>query len=368
MPNPANIGAPSNKPRLADFLDAAPVTEAAYKNNNGGTEIYPMAHAGIGRRDALSLAAAAALVRPATAAPILDRTARIIVGVPPGSGTDLCARMLAEQLRDRYAPQVVVENRPGASTRVGIEAVKAAAPDGTTMLVAPVPVMTLFPHVFPKTTRYDALSDFAPVTTLATVGYGWVVRADHPARTLQDFLAWAKARGGATFAPPVIGAPQHMMGLEVGRRADVRLTAVSYRGGAAAQQDLVAGQIDSFVGHMGDLAGLLKGGQTRLIAVSTAERMAAWPDAPTLTEAGFPGLPRDEAMGFYVPAQVPGPLLASLHQAAAGAVAAPAMREGLMRLEMTPMVMSQAAFIDRIRAEREAWAPIVRASGFSADD
>src|SRR5690242_16862680 len=115
---------------------------------------------GPGRRGALSFlaaSAAAALVRPLAVAESLplDRAARIVVGATPGAGTDLCARLLAEQLHGRYAPQVVVENRPGASTRLGIEAVKAAPADGATMLVAPVPVMTLFPHVFPKTTRYD---------------------------------------------------------------------------------------------------------------------------------------------------------------------------------------------------------------------
>ena len=327
-----------------------------------------MVYPSVGRRGALTLLAATALVQPAVAAPAIAQGARIIVGVPPGSGTDICARLLAEHLRDRYAPQIVVENRPGASTRVGIEAVKAAAPDGATMLVAPVPVMTLFPHVFPKTTRYDALVDFAPVATLGTVAFGWVVRADHPARTLTDFLAWARAKGGATFAPSVIGSPQHMMGLEVARRAGVTLTPVSYRGGAAAQQDLIAGPIDSVISTMGDLAGLLKGGQTRLIAVSTAERLPGWREAPTFAEQGFPGLPVDEAMGLYLPARVPGPLVAALHSATAEAVATPAMRDALLRLEMVPMVLSQAAFVERIRAERDAWGPIVRASGFSADD
>jgi tripartite-type tricarboxylate transporter receptor subunit TctC len=290
------------------------------------------------------------------------------VGVPPGSGTDLCARLISEQLRDRYAPQIVVENRPGASSRLAIEAVKAAPADGATLLVAPVPVMTLFPHVFPKTTRYDALTDFAPVTTIATMPYGWVVKQDNPARTLTEFLATAKEKGGATFAPPVIGAPQHMIGLEVGRRAGVRLIPVSYRGGAAAQQDLIGGQIDSFIGHMGDLAGLLRGGQTRLIAVSTAERLPAWPNVPTFAEAGFAGLPQDEAMGVYVPIRTPAPTLATLHQLLVDAVATPAMREGLMRLEMAPMTMTSGTFVERVRAEREAWAPIVRAIGFSADE
>ncbi len=307
-----------------------------------------------------------AVAGAARAAPALDRQARIIVGSVPGGGTDLTARLLAEQLRGAYAPQVVVENRPGASTRLGIEAVKAAPPDGTTLLVGPVPTMTLFPHVFPKTTRYDALVDFIPVTPLGRVGYGWVVRADHPARDLAGFLAWAKAMGGANFAPPVLGAPQHMIGLAVARQAGVALTAVSYRGGAAALQDLLSGQLDSVISHMGDLTGLIAGGQIRLIAVTAT--LPAWPEVATLEALGFPGLPQDEAIGLYAPARVPAALVAALHAAAVAAVVGPAMRDGLLRIGLTAGSLPQAEFAERIRAEREAWGPIVRASGFSADD
>jgi tripartite-type tricarboxylate transporter receptor subunit TctC len=166
-----------------------------------------MTHAEIGRRGALSFATAAALIRPATAAPTLDRPARIIVGSAPGGGSDIVARLMAEQLRGTYAPQVVVENRPGASTRLGVDAVKTATPDGTTILQTPMPVMSLFPHVFPKSTRYDALVDFIPVATIGELPYGLVVRADHPARHLPDFIEWGRGRGSATFAPPVPGAP-----------------------------------------------------------------------------------------------------------------------------------------------------------------
>ena len=322
----------------------------------------------LGRRGVLGALTMAAGLPRADAATTLDRPARILVGSPPGGGTDLSARMLAEQLRDHYAPQVVVENKPGASTRLASEAVKAAAPDGLTLLVAPVPVMTLFPHVFPKTMRYDVAVDFTPVTTLGTVAYGWVVRMDHPARTLPEFLAWARGKGGATFAPPVIGAPQHMMALDIARRAKVGLTPVSYRGALLAQQDMIAGQIESVVAHMGDLAGLLQGRQTRLLAVSTPQRLPSWPDAETFAEAGFPGLPQDEAIGLFLPARVPAPLVEALFRATAEAVAAPAMQAGLTRLEYRPGTLPQAAFAERIRAEREAWGPIVQATGFTADD
>jgi tripartite-type tricarboxylate transporter receptor subunit TctC len=155
----------------------------------------------VGRRAALSLAATAAGARAVAANLALDRPARIVIGTPPGGGEDVLARLLVEALRDRYAPNVIVENRPGASNRVAVEAVKAAAPDGTTILQVPLPVMTLFPHIFPRTTRYDGAIDFVPVCTVATVTHGWVVRADHPAATLSAFLDWVRGQGGATFAP-----------------------------------------------------------------------------------------------------------------------------------------------------------------------
>lgn len=209
------------------------------------------------RRAAFALAAAPLVPAAATT---LDRTARIVIGLPPGGPYDTLARLLAEQLRGRWAPQVLVENRPGASVRLAVEAVKAALPDGTAVLLTPLPVMTLTPAAMPRTTRYDPLADFAPVATVGVTRFSWLVRADHPARDLPGFLAWARARGGATFAPPVVGAPQHLIGLAVSQRSGVPLTAVPYRGAAPALQDLLGGQIDSYVGVLGDGIPAARGG------------------------------------------------------------------------------------------------------------
>jgi tripartite-type tricarboxylate transporter receptor subunit TctC len=321
-----------------------------------------------GRRATLGLFATAALAAPAVAAPALDRTARILVGLPAGTGPDAVSRLLAEALRDRYAPQVVVENRPGASTRLAVEAVKAAAPDGATILQTPMPVLTLMPHVFPRTTRYDALADFAPVVTEGVVPYGWVVKADHPAQNLAEFLAWARAKGGGTFAPPVLGSAPHMIGLEVGRRAGVAMTAVSYRGDAPAQSDVLAGALDSVISTMAGLVGLLEAGRTRLLAVSSAARLPAWPAAPTLAEQGYGGLPVDEAFCLMLPARTPDALVAALHAAVAEAVATPAVAQGFARLALTPLVLGPAETAARIRAERETWGPVVQSVGFNADD
>jgi tripartite-type tricarboxylate transporter receptor subunit TctC len=322
----------------------------------------------VGRRGALALLGSAAAARWAAAAPALDYPARIVVGSAPGGGSDTVARLLAEQLRGGYAPQVTVENRPGASTRLGVDAVKTAAPDGATILHTPMPVMSLFPHVFPKTTRYDALVDFIPAATIGEIPYGWAVRADHPARDLRGFIEWARGRGGATFAPPVPGAPQHMLALTLAREAGINLTVVSYRGGMFAMQDLLGGRIDAFMSHMGDTAPTARAGQTRLLAVTSERRLPSMPEVGTFAEAGFPGLTADEAFCVLLPARTPAATVSALHRAVEAAVASAAVRDGLARLEMTPMVLSPAATAERIRMERERWGPIVRANGFSADD
>lgn len=321
------------------------------------------------RRALLGLAAAALPAMQARAATTIDRPARIVVGLPPGLGTDVLARLLAEELRGRYAPQVVVENRPGASVRLAVELVKAAPPDGTTMLMTPLPVMTLTPAAFPRTTRYDPIADFAPVATIGAVRFCWMVRPDHPARTLEDFLSWARARGGASFAPPVLGAPQHMIGLAVGRLSGTPLTAVSYRGSGPAMQDLLAGQIDAFIGITADGVPAARAGQVRLLAVSGTSRLASLPAVPTLAEAGFPGLPEDEGAGaVLLPAGASPGLVEALHQAVRTAVAAPALRDRLATAETMPLVLSPAELSARMRSEAAAYAELVRENGFKPEE
>ena len=320
------------------------------------------------RRGALALSAIGFLTRPALAATAIDRPAKIVIGLPPGAGTDVLARLLAEHLRGRYAPQVLVENRPGASVRLAAEAVKASAPDGATVLMTPLPVMTLTPNAFPKTTRYDPVADFSPVATIGVSRFCWLVRADHPAKTLPEFLAWAKAKGGASFAPPVLGAPQHMIGLAVSRLSGAPLTAVSYRGSGPAMHDLHAGQIDAFIAATGDGVPAARGGTLRMLAASGTQRLASMPEVPTLAEAGFPGLPEDEGTGaILLPAGAAPALVDALHRAVSEAVDAPALRDRLVTSEITPLVLSPAALAGRIRTERESYAQIVRANNFSPE-
>lgn len=321
------------------------------------------------RRRAVLMIGPIALSLPGGAAgQALQDTARIVVGAAPGGGADTLARLIAEPLAGRYAPQVLVINRPGASSRLAPEAVKAAAPDGATILLGPMPVLTLFPHVLPRTTRYDTLADFTPVTTVGEVAYGLVVAANHPARDLPDFLERARRQEGFTFAPPVLGAPQHMLGLTLARQAGVTFTVVPYRDATGPVQDLLGGRVESFMSHMAQLAPHVREGRMRLLAVSSETRLDSFPAVPTFAEQGFPGLTATEAFSVMLPRAAPERVVNALHEAVAAAVADRGLRERLARLEVSPLALTPAATAARIRGEYAAWAPIVAASGFRAEE
>lgn len=322
----------------------------------------------IRRRAVIAGMSLAALTSRHAAALPVDDTARIVVGAAPGGGADTVARLLAEPLSGRYARQVIVMNRPGASSRLAPEAVKAAPPDGASVLLGPMPVLTLFPHVLPKTTRYDTLADFTPVTTVGEVAYGLVVAAGHPAKSLAELIARAKAPGGVTFAPPVVGAPQHMLGLALAREAGVEFTVVSYRDATGPMQDLLGGRLDCFMSHMAQLSGPVREGRLRLLGVTSAARLPGFPAAPTFAEQGFPALTGAEAFSVMLPRGATDALAQALQAAIAEAVAIPAVQERLARLEMMPLVLTPADTAARIRREYAAWGAIVAASGFRAEE
>jgi tripartite-type tricarboxylate transporter receptor subunit TctC len=249
------------------------------------------------RRSTLAaLAGAAGLVGGRRAAgqqqqPTLDRLARTVIGFPPGGSSDTVARLYAERLRGGYAPQVVVENRAGAGGRLALEAVKAARPDGTTLVQTPASMLTVYPHIYPRTLRYDALTDFVPVSPVCTFPFALTVRADHPAKTFPEFVDWAKGQGGAVpFASPAAGAVPHFLGVQMAKALGLQLTHVPYRGAAPAIQDLIGGQIPMVLVVAGEVTEFHRTGQARILAVSSPERMSRLPDLPTFAELGQPDL------------------------------------------------------------------------------
>src|SRR5918998_5900033 len=219
--------------------------------------------------------------------PTLDRLARTIVGFPPGGSSDTVARLYAERLRGAYAPQVVVENRAGAGGRLALEAVKGARPDGATLIQTPASMLTVYPHLYPRTLRYDGLADFIPVTPVCQFPFAMAVRTDHPAKSFREFVAWAKRQNGAVpFASPAAGAIPHFLGVQMAKAVGIQLTHVPYRGGAPAVQALLGGEIPMVLVVAGEIAEFHRGGQARILAVSSPERVPRLPDAPSFAESG----------------------------------------------------------------------------------
>ncbi|MDO9709174.1 tripartite tricarboxylate transporter substrate-binding protein [Paracraurococcus lichenis] len=319
----------------------------------------------IGRRAAF--AGTALLLAHRARAASLDRTARFLLGFPPGGASDIVARLLAERL-GAYAPQVIVENRPGAAARLAIEAVKIAAPDGATLLFSPESMFGIYPHIYRKTLRYAA-EDFIPVSGVTEFGFAFAVPAAHPARTWPDFVAWARQQAEPIpYATPAAGSTPHFWAEQCARAYGIRLGHVAYRGMAPAYPDLYAGRLQAGVTVFGDLLEQRKGGHLRLLAVSMPEPSPKAPEVPAMRSLGHAELVATEQFGVLAPAGTPPALVAGLHAAILAALARPDMREALDRMEQTPLGSTPAEFAARIRAERARWAPIVAATGYTVDE
>jgi tripartite-type tricarboxylate transporter receptor subunit TctC len=318
-------------------------------------------------------AALGALALPAFAglagAETINRTARVIVGFPPGGSSDVVARLYAEKLRGLYAPNLIVEGRVGAAGRIAVEAVKAGETDGTIFLQTPASMLTLQPHVFPREVRYDALTDLVPVSTVCSFPFALAVPMNHPARTLPELVDWMKAqRGDVPFASPAAGSAPHFLGVMLGKKIGVPVTHVPYRGAVPAVQDLIGGRLPIFVGVLGDVSPQ-HGTGARMLAVSSPQRNPRYPDVPTFAELGHPDLGKDEWFGVLLPANTPAPIVNGLHAAITQIARQPDMVAALDRMEYLPTVSaSPAAFRERIARERAEWGPIVRESGFQPEN
>jgi tripartite-type tricarboxylate transporter receptor subunit TctC len=321
----------------------------------------------IGRRATLGLIAAGA-VASTTQAQTVTRTARLVIGFPPGGSSDIVARLYAEKLRGRFAPQVIVDGRPGAAGRIAVEAVKAAEADGTTILQTPASMLTVQPHVFPREVRYDALTDFIPVSTVCSFPFGFGVPMNHPARSLDEWVAWARAQPNETpWASPAAGSVPHFTGIMLARKLNLRLTHVPYRGGAPAVQDVIAGRLPLFIGVLSEMLPH-EGTGLRILAVTSATRFAKIPNVPTLAELGHPERTAEEWFGALLPANTPAATVAGLHAAIVSASREPDLVVALERLEFVNTTSATPqAFADQIRRERDMWRDVVRESGFTPE-
>lgn len=298
-------------------------------------------------------------------APVLNRTARILAGFPAGGTVDFTARLLAERLRGVWAPQVVVENRAGAAGRLAIEEALRAEPDGSTILLTPASMITIYPHLYGERLRYTPLRDLAPVSPVVIYPFAMAVGPAAPGVTnLAEFLALARQRGGLNYASPAAGSVPHFTGMMLARAAGVELNHVPYRGAAPAITDLLGGQVAASVNVIGDVVPHLEGGRLRVIAITSGARIPRFPDFRTFAEQGFPALTADEWFGAFLPVRTPAPVVVALNAALREVQGHAGFRAALEQREFTPAHEDTARFTARIQAETAKWGPVVAEAGF----
>jgi tripartite-type tricarboxylate transporter receptor subunit TctC len=310
---------------------------------------------------AATLAAAGAPGAPAQSWP--DRPIRLIVPFPPGGGTDVISRQLAERIGANTGWTIVIENRAGAGGNIGLDAVAKAAPDGYTIGMGQAANLAINPTLYAKM-PFDPLRDFVPIASIASQGLIVVVSAKSPVRTLADLVAAAKAKPQAvSLAHAGNGTVGHLGGVMFARRAGVELLIVPYKGAAPAVTELMGGQVDVLFGNPLAVMPLVNSDVLRALAVASPRRLAALPGVPTIAESGYPGFEATNWSGLVAPARTPEGTVAQLNAQAVAALRRPEMAERLALDGSEPFPGSVAEFADFMRAEHAKWGAAVRDAG-----
>ena len=291
-------------------------------------------------------------------------TVRLLVGFPPGGGTDAIARLLADRLKDELGRPVIVENKPGAGGQLAAQALKAAAPDGTTFFVSHDHTISIMPLVM-KNPGFEPAKDFVPVAGFATFVNAFAVSGGTPAKSVDEYVAWVRGQGGkgAVGIPAPASTPEFLVKV-VGEKYKLDLVAAPYRGSAPMMADMLGNQIAAGVGSVPDFIENHKAGKLRVVAVLGNQRQAAMPEVPTFAELGLTGFEDVPYYGVFAPAGTPKAALDGFAAALGKAIAAPEVRERLTAMGLTVGYMPAAQLAERERAYAQAWARIVKASGF----
>lgn len=318
----------------------------------------------------LSLLAVFALpvsAQHAASAPVVPL--RLVVGFPPGGALDMLARAVAEQLRAGGEEQVLIENKPGASTRISIDYVRTAAPNGRTVLLSSNAPLVIFPMTY-RSLNYDLDRDFIPVAHLVEVPTVISAAADRPYRSLRDYIAWVREDPKrASVGLTSLGGLLHFSVLGMARELNIPLMPVPYKGGAPLVTDLVGGHVPLSTDALASQMELHRSGKVRILAVSGTKRLAALPDVPTAREAGVNAFDHaNAAYGAYVPAGTPPDVVQKLESALIAAVRSAQVNEAMKRagLEVTGLPGKELG--RKLDEERRFWRPIVQASGFRSED
>ena len=326
-----------------------------------------MSHPFLSRRALVRAGAAAGLLGAFGAAPAQSgRTLRILVGFPPGGGTDAIARILADALKDELGgATVIVENKPGAGGQLAAQALKAAAPDGNTYFLSHDHSISILPQVM-KTPGFDPAKDFTPAVGFATFVNAFAVSGGTPAKGFNDYVAWVRNAGGgkgAVGVPAPASVPEFLVKL-IGEKYKLDLVAAPYRGSAPMMADMLGNQIAAGVGSVPDLIENHKSGKLRVVAVMGGTRQPALPDVPTFAELGLSGFEDVPYYGLFAPAGTPKATRDHISTALAKVLARPALHDRLSAMGLAVGHMSGEQLGQRERTYTATWARIIKATGF----
>lgn len=294
---------------------------------------------------------------------------KMLVGYPAGGTLDTTARQLAEAWR-KQGHVYIVDNRAGAAGRIANSQLKRERPDGTALLCTHASAITIYPHVYSRL-MYDAGADLLPVSPLVAATCAFAVSNAAPSSVVdvKSYVEWVRrSPSAATYASPAAGSFAHFLGYQLSDAAGLKLQHIGYRGSAPAMQDLIGGQIPAYLGFVADFLPYLQQGKIRVLALSGERRSPFLPKVPTFIEQGFPQIRGVETYGIFAPPGTPDGTVRALCQAIVAASTDPALRGALEQVGLEIVTLAPGEYAKQLQREREAWAPIVRASGFRSEE
>ncbi|WP_201864391.1 Bug family tripartite tricarboxylate transporter substrate binding protein [Microvirga soli] len=308
---------------------------------------------------------ALASIAAGSAAAYPDRVITIVVPYAAGGPTDVAARIIADEMSKDLGQSVVVENRPGAGTVVGTEAVARAQKDGHTLLVTAATTFSTNPHTI-KNIRYK-LEDFAPISLLARVPFVFVVKNGFSAKDVKEFVAYAKASpDGVDLGTLGAGTVPHIIGGMMDAALGIKLTPIPYGGAAPILSDILGGNLDSYIASVADAAPNHKEGRYRVLASLSAERPPQLPDIPTFVELGYKDLVGDSWFAAFAPAGTTDEIIRILNKAMVKAVASGAYQERMNQLGNTPVSSTPEELQAFVTSESQRWGKMIKALGIES--
>ncbi|MCK8784533.1 tripartite tricarboxylate transporter substrate binding protein [Roseomonas sp. NAR14] len=326
------------------------------------------------RRAALAFLAALPALRRAVAQPAADlapafprQPLTLVAPFTPGGPIDVLARVLAQGLQVRTGQPAAVDNRTGGAGNIGIDAVRRAPADGTTMLVIPAGNLTINPTLL-RNLPFVVERDFAPVSMLATTPNLIVCAPDFPARNVAELVALAKAQPDRlSYGSPGVGSQLHLAMELFKEKTGTEIAHVPYRGTTQALSDLLGGQIQLLASNLPVVLPAVRDGQLRALAMTTAQRSPRLPDVPTLAEAGVPGIDVTSWYGLLVPRAVPAPVVQAIYEECAKVLRQPEMREKMTAQGLDVVCEPPDVFAERLRRETALWAGVIRERHITVD-